>query len=202
VYSQNVVGYVNVPLPAVGTGNGLAIIANPLNGTNNTLATVIPNPPNGTIIYKFTGSTLAGTFFFQPDDDNNLNWGGDAGVIIKPGDAFWIKNPGAATSLTFVGEVPQGSLTNIVPAGLSMRASIVPQAGRLDGLNPGLGYPAVVNSTTVHRFIPGTGYATSNYGLDDDSNPAWDLIPNINVAEGFWVSETAQRSWIRNFTVQ
>jgi hypothetical protein len=149
VYSQNVVGYVNVPLPASSTAGGFKIIANPLNGTNNTLATIIPNPPVGTKAYLYNNSTLLTVAVFGPDDDNNNNWGGDAGAVVAPGKAFWIQNPGAATNLTFVGEVPQGSLTNIVPAGFSLRSSIVPQGGQLDGVPPGLGYPAVVGSTIV-----------------------------------------------------
>jgi hypothetical protein len=93
-------------------------------------------------------------------------------------------------------------LTNIVPAGFSLRASIVPQGGQLDGLNPGLGYPAVVNSTIIYKYVPGSGYTVCTRGVDDDNNPAWDTIPVMNVAEGFWASEIAQRSWERNFTVQ
>src|SRR6267378_4268086 len=42
VYSLNVVGYVNKPFK-----NGLyTLVSNPLNGTNNTLNTILPNAPN------------------------------------------------------------------------------------------------------------------------------------------------------------
>jgi hypothetical protein len=59
-----------------------------------------------------------------------------------------------------------------------------------------------VGSTIVFRYVPGSGYSVSTRGLDDDNNPAWDTIPVVSVAEGFWVSESAQRSWVRDFTVQ
>src|SRR5688572_12147371 len=54
VYSANAVGYVNLSL-----GAGYTIIANPLNGTNNNLNTILPLPDSadGTQIYRFNPVT-------------------------------------------------------------------------------------------------------------------------------------------------
>ena len=66
VYSLNVVGYYNVPCPA----DQLVFIANQLNTTNNTIASLIPNPPPGSQLYKFaSGNWSAYTF-----DDLDLAW--------------------------------------------------------------------------------------------------------------------------------
>ncbi|MCX7872360.1 MAG: hypothetical protein N2487_03660, partial [Verrucomicrobiae bacterium] len=48
VYSVNVVGYVNVTLYP-----GFNLIANPLNTTNNTIASLLPNVPGGTMLFKY-----------------------------------------------------------------------------------------------------------------------------------------------------
>src|SRR3954470_8755678 len=50
VYSLNVVGYYNVPVPA----NQLVLVANQLNTTNNTIAGLIQGPPNAQF-YKYNG---------------------------------------------------------------------------------------------------------------------------------------------------
>src|SRR5213075_206777 len=50
VYSVNIVGYINLNIP-----KGFSMIANQLDTTpDNTLASVLPNPPENTSCYKFT----------------------------------------------------------------------------------------------------------------------------------------------------
>jgi hypothetical protein len=56
VYSQNIVGYVNIPL----TNGVLALVAPALDldgtGTNNTVASVFSTPAIGDTVYVFNGS--------------------------------------------------------------------------------------------------------------------------------------------------
>ena len=47
VFSVNAVGYVNKTLAP-----GYNLIANPLNGTNNLLSTIIPTAPDGSAVIK------------------------------------------------------------------------------------------------------------------------------------------------------
>src|SRR4051812_18516716 len=107
VYSQNIVGYCNVVVP-----QNFSIICNPLNATNNSIASLFPSPPGGSVIYRF--STNSGTFvaynFFG-------GWGANGTNILNPGEGVFIYNPVAAYTNTFVGEVLLGSLSNSVPAG-------------------------------------------------------------------------------------
>lgn len=187
VYSLNVVGYVNKTIPA-----GFSLVANPLNTTNNTLSSIFANPPVNSAVYRFVGGSYQ-ISTFALDDDNNLNW--DNNFVLAPGEGFWIFNSGAAFTNTFVGEVAQGSLTNAVPAGFSLKGSSVPQVADLNSQN----YPAQVNDA-VYFFRNGT-YAISTYALDDDNNLNWDSNPTPEIAEGFWVyNASASKEWVRSFT--
>jgi hypothetical protein len=188
VYSLNVVGYINIPV----TANQNFLIANQLNTTNNTLGSLIPNGPPGAIFQKFNGGFSAYVF-----DDLDLVWTPNGNATINPGEGGFYKSP-QATTLTFVGEVLQGSLTNTLPIGLqSIRSSIVPQQGKIttDLLAPG---------------EPGDILQTYNGGFSayvfDDLDLVWTPSePTINVGQSFFYkkSPTATQSrWIRNFTVQ
>src|SRR5215831_13343879 len=129
VYALNVVGYVNIAIPA----NQYVMIANQLNTTNNTIASLLPNPPDGTILSKFDN-----VFHAYALDDAVGAWTPDGDATLNPGEGCFFKSP-LATTLTFVGEIRQGTLTNTLPIGqYVIRSSIVPQAA-----NPTvLGVPA------------------------------------------------------------
>lgn len=198
VYSLNVVGYVNVTVPANTIGGGFAIVANPLNKTNNDIAQVIPpaSVPEGTAVYKWNNATSTySTRIRTTDDDDNPIWSG--ALDLSPGIGFWIKNPTAnPITITFVGEVLQGNLTNSIPAGFSMLASQVPQSGDLAAV---LNYPAVDGSTVY--FWRNGGYVTRIRTTDDDDNPIWSGPTVPGVGEGFWAKETTAKTWWRSFTV-
>src|ERR1035437_6379563 len=69
VYSLNVVGCYNVTIPA----NGLYMIANQLNTTNNSLAglSALQNVADGSFLYKYAGGYAAYTY-----DGIAQAWGG------------------------------------------------------------------------------------------------------------------------------
>ena len=129
VYSQNAVGYINLPLTP-----GFNLIANQLAQPPGgyTLNALIPNPPPGSLVYRFSGGVFA-TFTF---DDADLIWTPNGTATLDLGKGFWIQVPSAYT-LTFVGEVPQNTLTTPTPTGFNLVASQVPQEimSRFDG-NP------------------------------------------------------------------
>jgi hypothetical protein len=187
VYSLNVVGYYNVPVPA----NQLVMIANQLNTTNNTLGSLLPAVPAGSQLYKYSGSYSIYTF-----DDLSGAWD-DASATLNPGEGCFFRSP-TATTLTFVGEVMQGSLTNTFPLNaLSMRSSMVPQQGAASGL---LGVPAEPGDQ-LYKYS--AGYTLYTF---DDLSGAWDPSdPTINVGEAFFFRKSpasTQSKWVRNFTVQ
>jgi hypothetical protein len=140
--------------------------------------------PDGTIIYEFANGTYnISTFSFG-------SW--DVDQTLAPGQAAFFNNPNtSAITVTFVGNVPQGSLSQSIPVGFSLQSSQVPQSGALDTV---LGYP-VADGDIVYRYAGGV-YTISTYSFG-----SWDTIPVPNVGEGFWVNTSAAKNWTRNFSV-
>jgi len=175
VFSVNVVGYVNVAGKAP-----FSLIANPLNNTaGNNLNNILPSAPFGTTIFTWNGTSFASSVNFG-------SWSPD--LTLAPGGGAFI-NLAADTTLTFVGDVMTGNTTNPIPAGLSIRSSIVPQSDTLGNL----GFPAAFGDT-IYYYRNGA-YASSVYF------GAWapDLSPAVG--EAFWVSTTTAKDWVRNFTI-
>jgi hypothetical protein len=190
VYSLNVVGYYNVPV-AAGTANKL-MIANQLNTTNNTIASLIPNGPPGAQFFKFNGGFSGSTF-----DDIDLAWEPDATLTLNPGEGGFYITP-TATTLTFVGEVMQGHLVNTLPINTKViRSSMVPQAGKI---STDLGVPGE-GGDQMFQFHGGYGGA-----VFDDVDLVWTPSePTIAVGEAFFYIKSplaTQSQWVRNFTVQ
>jgi hypothetical protein len=186
VYSVNAVGYVNKTLKP-----GFNLIANPLNAANNTLAGILPAPAEGTTVYKWTGSTYAISAF-------EFGAWSDATVSLAPGEGAFVTNPTASdVTVTFVGDVLTGALSNPIPAGFSMRSSQVPQAG---GLTSVLGLPAT-DGTVVYQF----NATTQTYALDSVEFGAWGNSgaagPSLAVGEAVWISAPAATTWTRTFSV-
>merc|ERR1712025_604844 len=128
VYSVNAVGYVNKSIPA-----GFSIVANPLNDGENKVAYVFGANPGSLTVYRFGDAG----FSINSYDADFEEWdNGDD--TISPGEGFFVLNSGEASNVTFVGEVPQGDLSNALPKGFSIRSSQVPQSGKLD---KDLGFP-------------------------------------------------------------
>ncbi len=189
VYSLNVVGYYNIPCPA----NAKVMIANQLNTTNNTLPALIPNGPAAANFFKYAGGFSAYIF-----DDLEMAWLPDASAVtLNPGEGAFYVSP-EATTLTFVGEVLQGTLVNDLPAGVKvMRSSKVPQAGLI---STDLGLPG---EAADNLFTYSGGYSAFIF---DDLEMAWlPYEPTIAVGQAFfYVKNTGNpsTSWTRNFTVQ
>jgi hypothetical protein len=188
VFSVNAVGYVNVTV--VG---GYTLICNPLNGTNNLLSTVIPAPPDGTTVLKWDPATQRfGSPFTYLD---GVGWLPDGTVL--PGEGFFINTGGAATTLTFVGEVPQGSLSNPLSANYTLISSIVPQSVSL--ADPTVSFPAQDGDTLLRwnsatqRFNDPFTYLDGIGWLPTDPIPA--------VGEGFFYNTQTARAWTRTFSV-
>jgi hypothetical protein len=191
VYSLNVVGYINVTVPA----NGYYMIANQLDAGagNNTLDKLIPTASDGAQFYKFTGTYAVSTF-----DGLSLAWDNPS-LTLNPGEGgFFHNNTAAAVTLTFVGEVMQGTLTNPLPAGYAIRSSIVPQQGTVTDL----ALPAGQDGDQI--YVYNNGYQVSTY---DSLIPGWDTPgspagPTIAVGQSFFIKSAAAHDWVRTFTVQ
>jgi hypothetical protein len=175
VYSANIVGYVNLTLPA-----GYSLIANQLDNGTNDLNTVFPNAGFGDTIYMWNGTSFSSSVYAG-------TWGPDA--TLAPGQAAFY-DAGAPVTLTLVGQVETGNLTNSFPAGYSLMSDQVPVSESLDtaGFAPGFG-------DTIYFYRGGT-YSSSVYA------GTWGPPAIPNVGEGFWIDSAAGGSWTQDFSPQ
>jgi hypothetical protein len=183
VFSVNAVGFVNVAVPP-----GFSMIANPLNAPTNTVPVLFAGVPDGTTIYKFDGTSYS---------VNSLDlgeWGNPAQTLV-PGEGAFIRNPGTTPfTVTFVGEVMQGSLSNPIPAGFSIKSSQVPQSAALDTV---LGFPAA-DGDIVYQF----SNAQNTYVIHALDLGEWSGgVPLPAVGESFFVKKVAAGNWTRTFSV-
>lgn len=187
VYSVNAVGYVQEVLqPGV-----FQMIANPLNTTNNSLPSILATPPNGTVLYKWNGSTyVSSSYRFGSWSDGTLTLNPGEGCFIKCGGSVG----GTPFTNTFVGEVLQGSLSNAIPVGFSIKSSMVPQAGGLQtvlGLTP-------ANGEIVYQWDPvNQAYVSHSYRFGSWAGGE----PQIAVGEAFFYSSANGNTWSRTFSV-
>jgi hypothetical protein len=181
VYSVNAVGYVNYNIP-----NGFSLIANPLNTTNNTIGYLLQNVPNFCNFLSWNGTGFdTATYIFGAWDHPEYS--------LKPGEGGFI-NTDTPFTITWVGEVMQGSLTNDIPSGFSVRASMVPQAG---GVTSVLGLTQLGTFDNLQKWN-GTGYDTYTVLPGGGWDPS---EPTFNVGEAFFLNTGGSASWTRTFSV-
>jgi len=190
VYSVNVVGYVNVTLK-----DGYNLIANPLATQSNAITDLVP-AINFAAYFKFVDGTYKGGNYLGAWTED------EAGLTLDPGEGlFYYLPPGTGdTVVTFVGEVMEGQLSNPLPAGLSMKSSMVPQSGALSAL----GFPAD-NFDVVYRYDPALqggagGYITDTY-IGAWSGDSGGAEPTLDPGQAMFVFKGAANSWDRDFEV-
>jgi hypothetical protein len=194
VYSVNAVGYVNKTIPA----NGYAMISNPLTAATNTVDALFAGVPNGTQVYKYTPGTgyTSGAY-----DDLDGSFGAFGSTQVLPGEGVFVRN-GTANPLTvtFVGEVPQGTLTIPMVAGFQIVSSKVPQAGTAAELNfPSKAADGLTAGDQVYRFNPTSqSYDTATF---DDLDDNWDKPVSFDVGEAVFVKLAKPVTWTRQFSV-
>lgn len=198
IYSQNVVGYVNVQVDP-----GYSLIANPLNSTDNSVSNLFNGVvPAGATVYAWNGNFFEANIF----DEFDLAWQ-RPNDQYPPGLGFFINNPSQTPfTVTFVGEVLQGNVSVDLPAqgGYKVVASKVPQAGYVEdlGLVPGAG-------DTIYLWNGNFFVAIIN----DEFDNVWQQVapfdvdvnkgPMIGIGKSFFYQNAAgTATWVRNFTVQ
>lgn len=218
VYSQNVVGYVNLTL-----SEGFNLISVQLDadgtGTNDTIPAVFGNPsslPVGSIIYVFDYGTV--TFdqesWVKNKAGTSTNWVSSTGsdLHVNPGTGFWLDVPvgsygGSTGTVTLTGNVLQGNLVNpnISGSGYFLVSSMVPLSG---GVGTSLSYAPNVNDI-VYIWDPSiTNYDQYTYAKNKAgtatnwSSTFGNVEPSLNVGQGFWLFSSQGSGWTNNFSVQ
>jgi hypothetical protein len=187
VYSVNAVGYVKIgPIPNA----QFFLAANPLNiTTGNTLAAVFPDAPANTVIWQLIG----GNFVQYTKRATGWTGSGASTAVLDPGTGFFIENKtGADLSLTFVGEVVQGTVSTSYPAGYSLLGSKIPQEGKVEtDLKLGAANGDVVYLLVSGQYVQSTRRATTWTPSE----------PTIGVGNGFFLNAKAAGTWTRTFNV-
>lgn len=183
--SANVLGFVSITLPP-----GFSMIANPLNGGRNTVGELFKDWPEDTTLNKFD------TRFFQLTDNGVKfkQWLKPEEKLI-PGEGAIFFNPTPEyKSVSFVGEAGQGSLSVPIPAGFSIRSSLVPRPGNLEDL----GFP-ISDGDVIHLF----DRDRQKYVLHPYEGGKWTAGPPIvGLGESFWVAKKEPGTWTRQAILQ
>lgn len=197
VYSQNIVGYVNVVTPA----GANALICNPLDldGVNN-ITNVLANAPKGVQCQLWNGSgyTVVGKSSFGAGA-----WTANAAsTFIPPGTGFFIKTPTAFTN-TFVGSVlPASSGTNSlsIPANvITLVGSVLPVAGSItNAVDQGVGTLNLANMPkgTQIQMWNGSGYDV--VGRGSFGAGLWTANPTISVGQAFFIKSPTATNWVQS----
>jgi len=190
VYSQNAVGYINVSCK-----HGFNLVADQLITADRSVQALFPNAPDGFTIYKFTpGSGYA----VDANDISGIGGWEDPTLTVDLGGGVFAYNPAATDyQVTFVGEVPQGTLTTPIVHGFQIISSKVPQSGHIQtvlGLNP-------ADQDQVYKYTNPSGYSIVTYDLSGIGD--WDGDPTLNVGDAifFYGSPATHPAWTRTFTV-
>jgi hypothetical protein len=198
VYSQNIVGYINVTIPA----GQFCLIQNPLSTGNDVLTNVIPlgNVPKNTEAYFFAAGS-----FGAPYQMTKTGWSPDASTVsVAPGQGFFIQNTAVTNfTLTLVGTVLS---SNSAPVALSPGFNLVGAPQPVSGfLQTQMGVPAVKNDF-VYQFNDGGGnYYPETQATKTGWSPSEPYIGtnvNVGVAEAFFydVNGATTENWTNSLS--
>jgi hypothetical protein len=218
VYSINVVGYINVPVTK--HPNALSLIANQLNAAggntmNNTMGT---NNPQWAGCSCITFDPVGQVFITSTYNNLQGKWNPDVNPGLSPGRGTFFKNSASGngpTNITFVGEVPQGALSDRLVGGgvlfFEYRSIPTPLAGGITtvgGLNTtniGIGSKSYQWDNSLggtYGSIPSKPIRT----VGTFGNPIWpagqEPILAVGEATVLQVANPTPGNWTLNFTVQ
>jgi hypothetical protein len=203
VYSANIVGYVNVVVPA---SPGWACVANPLDldGVDN-ITNVLANAPKGTLCEFWSGAGFP--LVVKRSTVGAGAWGANAtNVYIPPGVGFMMQCPSIYTN-TFVGNViiaPGATNTLTVNSGYQLVGSPIPYSGTLTNasdngtntLNLGASMP---KGTIINVWNNGFAIAAKRSTVGAGN---WTANPSFTAGEGFFLTPPTGTNWQQTLSSQ
>jgi hypothetical protein len=194
VYSLNVVGYYNITV----AGGAYTLCANQLNAGANSIGEVLPTPPDDALVLTFASGSYS-TDIAAGGAWYDYNSAEPSTTVLAPGKGWFYNNPGATTTLTMVGEVPQGQVNVALPANYGLVGTYTPQALELSAAN---GFP--IADDMLHLSFNGNytiSIAAGGSWYDYNSADPVTIIPAVG--QGYFINNPgAATTWARTFTVQ
>lgn len=167
-------GFVNLAIPS-----GTSMIANPLLTQNMDIGTLITNIPNGTTLQFWAQTNWGPTTTYSSGSWDHPYWS------LSAGNGALI-NASSNTTITFVGQVLDGYITNMIPPGFSVRSSAFPLATDIGTL----GLTGLTNGDFIQEWN-GTNYTTY-------TNVAGSWVPStptLTAGQSFIVYSGLGTSW-------
>ncbi|HWX19958.1 MAG TPA: hypothetical protein VN578_08645 [Candidatus Binatia bacterium] len=185
VHSANVIGYASVTLAP-----GFSMIANPFD-SSQTVSDIFKDWPEGTGLNKFDTRL----FRLVENERDSGKWTNPTEKLAPSEGAIFFNPTSDYKSVSFVGEVLQGNLSVPIPAGFSIRSSLMPKPGHLAD---DLGFP-IGNGDVIHIF----DREKQKYVLHPYEDGKWSAGPPIvSVGESFWVAKADPGNWTVNFQAE
>jgi len=202
VYSLNAVGYINVTVEP-----GFNIISCPLQASpDNTINTLLTNGSGAYKKFQFWKWSPA-TAGYVEDIGSGSGWLNKGVETLNPGEAGWLFNPGSsAVTVTFVGQVPTGTLSvPLVPGAFTMISSPLPTSGNIV-TNTLMTFTNAVKKDQAWVWTETSG-GTGIYAESIATGAASWLGGNDpvqgQVGGGFWYLNNSGSTnfWVENFSV-
>jgi hypothetical protein len=212
VYSQNIVGYANIPTPASGAQYLIAVPfkVGVTNGANEVFGSTLPD-----FSTLLVWSTAANNYTLYYADSGSATLWDDSNFtpinapLLPVGQGFFLSPSGNNVTNTFAGaiaiNVGTSNVMSLPTAGAQYLVSpVVPYAGSLtNGTSSGGG--ANLNGLPDFSTVLVWSTAANNYTLyysDSGSGTLWDdsnftpvAAPNVQVGQGFFVSPSGAATW-------
>jgi len=212
VYSQNIVGYANIPTP---TSGSQYLIAVPFqvgvsNGANEVFGSTLPDFST-LLVWSVAANTYS---LYYADSGSPSGWDdGNFAPISSPvlpvGQGFFLSPSGDKLTNTFTGSIAisvgTSNVMSLPTAGAQyLVSSVVPYAGSLtngDNSGGGINLNNLPDFSTVLIWSPTANNYTLYYSdsasptLWDDGNFAPIAAPSGGIGEGFFVSPSAAATW-------
>jgi hypothetical protein len=155
-------------------------------GSSQTVSNQLQFVPDGVSVFKMDGNGFTA--------NNRLDGWSLPEQVLAFGEGWFVYNPTAEpVFVVFAGTVLGGHMVDKLPAGYSVCADMVPQAGPLMLLN----FPRTPG-TTVYRF----DNVSETYSVYMAGEEEWvPSEPSVGIGEAFWVKESYPVEWAQDFTL-
>lgn len=170
---------------AVNVPAGFSLIANPYSRGDNTLSEVLPDLPEGSILYQWSPSNAR---FRSSVYLLGKRW--VPNFTFAPGAGAFLQSPTPAT-VTWVGQPLPSPQQRPITAGFNLLGSPLPKTGRLD---TDLQFPATVNDRLFRWDANLAAYSSYTFRAGIGWVPAGH---SLRLAEGFFVNAVTARTWVQ-----